>query len=226
MSFESADIEQLSKDYKNFEKMFKNLMSKNALIAYRRWDHSIEFMKEKDILDDYVRTLSEKEKRIVKEYIDENLKKSYIRSSKASAEQSIIFASKSDNEIQLCIDFRKLNNIIKKRSSTFSLMTDLQRQIIKVKWFTQLNLKDAFYLIRMKKDDEWKTAFKTEFELFEYTIMLFELENASTTFQAIISEILRKYLKDFVITYLNDITVYSNTLKKHKSHVRKVFKTL
>ena len=90
-------------------------------------------MKEKDIFNNYVRTLSEKERKIIKEYIDENLKKSYIRLSKANAEQSIIFASKSDNEIQLCIDFRKLNDIIKKRSSTLSFMTDLQRQIVRAK---------------------------------------------------------------------------------------------
>ena len=125
MSLESADIEQISKDYKDFEKMFENLISKNALVAHRRWNHNIELMKEKDISDDYVQTLSEKERKIIKEYIDQNLKKSYIRSSKASAGQSITFASKSDNEIQLCIDFRKLNDIIKKKSSTLSLMTDL-----------------------------------------------------------------------------------------------------
>ena len=226
MSLESADIEQISKDYKNFEEMFENLINKDALIAHRRWDHSIELMKGKDIPDDYVRTLSEKERKIVKEYIDENLKKGYIRSSKASTEQSIIFAPKSDNEIQLCIDFKKLNDIIKKRSSTLSLMTDLQRQIVRIKWFTQLDLRNAFHLIRMKEGDEWKTAFKTEFGLFEYTIMSFELENAPATFQTIISKILWKYLKNFVIAYLNDITIYSNMLKKHKSHVRKVFKAL
>ena len=187
---ESADIEQISKDYKNFEKMFENLINKDALIVYWKWDHSIELIKEKDISDDYVRTLSEKERKIIKKYIDENLKKDYIRSSKANAKQSITFASKSNNEIQLCIDFKKLNNIIKKRSSAFSLMTDLQRQIIRAKWFIQLNLKDAFHLIRMKEGDEWKTVFKIEFELFEYTIMSFELKNVSTTFQAIISKIL------------------------------------
>ena len=90
-------------------------------------------MREKIISDDYVRTLSEKERKIVKEYINQNLKKNYIKSSKASAKQSRIFASKSDNEIQLCINFRKLNNIIKKRSFAFLLMTDLQRQIIRIK---------------------------------------------------------------------------------------------
>ena len=78
----------------------------------------------------------------------------------------------------------------------------------------------------MREGDEWKTVFKTEFEMFEYTIILFGLKNASAMFQTIILKILQKYLKDFVITYLNDITVYSNTLKKHKSHVKKVFKTL
>ena len=224
MSLESADIEQISKDYKNFERMFENFMSKDALVAHRRWDHNIEFIKEKNISDDYVRTLSEKEKKIVKEYIDENLKKNYIISSKASAEQSIIFAPKLNNEIQLCIDFRKLNNIIKKKNSALLLITDLQQQIVRAKWFIQLNLKNAFYLIRMKESDEWKTVFKTEFGLFEYTIMSFELKNASTTFHTIILKILRKYLKNFVITYLNDITIYSNTLKEHESHVRKVFK--
>ena len=105
-------------------------------------------------------------------------------------------------------------------------MTDLQRQIVKIKCYTQLNLKNTFHLVRMKEDDEWKTVFKTEFELFEYTIMSFGLKNASATFQTIISEILRKYLKDFVIIYLNDITIYSNRLKEHKSHVRKVLKVL
>ena len=226
ISFESANIEQISKDYKNFEKMFENFMNKDALVAHRRWNHSIELMKEKNISDDYVRTLSEKERKIVKEYIDENLKKNYIKSSKANAEQSIIFASKLDNKIQLYINFKKLNDRIKKRSSTLSLMTDLQRQIIKAKWFTHLNLRNAFYLIRMKEDDEWKTAFKTKFELFEYIIISFGLKNASATFQAIISKILREYLKDFVIAYLNDITIYSNTLKKYKSHVKKVLKIL
>ena len=62
--------------------------------------------------------------------------------------------------------------------------------------------------------------------MFEYTIMSFELKNAPTTFQAIISKILQEYLKNFVITYLNNITVYSIMLKKYKSHVRKVLKIL
>ena len=74
-------------------------MNENALITHRRWDHNIELIKEKDISNDYVRTLSEKERKIIKKYIDKNLKKNYIKSFKADAKQPINFASKSDNEI-------------------------------------------------------------------------------------------------------------------------------
>ena len=57
-------------------------------------------------------------------------------------------------------------------------------------------------------------------------MMSFELTNASTTFQKIINEILRKYLNVFVIAYLNDILIYFNTKKEHEQHVRKVLKKL
>ena len=70
-----------------------------------------------------------------------------------------------------------------------------------------VGFKECVLLNQKKKDDERKTAFKTEFELFEYTIMLFELKNISTTFQVMISEVLRKYLKNFVITYLSGVGI-------------------
>jgi len=56
--------------------------------------------------------------------------------------------------------------------------------------------------------------------------MLFELKNASVTFQRLINNTLREYLDDFVITYLNDILIYSDDLKMHCSHVHKILKKL
>jgi len=56
--------------------------------------------------------------------------------------------------------------------------------------------------------------------------MLFELTNVLTTCQEIINDILRQYLNRFVITYLNNIIIYSNILKKHVSYVFKVLKCL
>jgi len=56
--------------------------------------------------------------------------------------------------------------------------------------------------------------------------MLFELKNTSVTFQRLINNTLREYLDDFVITYLNDILIYSDDLEMHCSHVHKILKKL
>jgi len=56
--------------------------------------------------------------------------------------------------------------------------------------------------------------------------MPFGLKNALATFQRLINNMLREYLDNFVITYLNDILIYSDDLKMHCSHVHKVLRKL
>ena len=67
----------------------------------------------------------------------------------------------------------------------------------------------------MKEGEEWKTAFRTRWGLFEYLVMPFGLTNAPATFQAYINNVLRKYLDVFVVVYLDDILVYSKTYEEH-----------
>jgi len=78
----------------------------------------------------------------------------------------------------------------------------------------------------MKKDKEWKTVFWTRYEHYEYTVMSFELKNTFITFQRLINNTLKEYLNDFVITYLNNILIYSDDLEMHCSHVHKILKKL
>jgi len=54
---------------------------------------------------------------------------------------------------------------------------------------------------------------------YKYTVMLFELKNVSVTFQRLINNILKEYLDDFMITYFDDILIYSNNLEIHCEHV-------
>jgi hypothetical protein len=78
----------------------------------------------------------------------------------------------------------------------------------------------------MKKRQRMKMLFWTRYRHYEYTIMLFELKNVFITFQRLINNTLRKYLDDFVITYLNDILIYSDDLETHCSHMHKILKKL
>jgi len=78
----------------------------------------------------------------------------------------------------------------------------------------------------MAEGEEWKTAFWTRYGLFESLVMLFGLTNAPDDFQALINDVLRQFLDDFCMAFLDDIFIYSNTLEEHKKQVYKVLKGL
>jgi hypothetical protein len=78
----------------------------------------------------------------------------------------------------------------------------------------------------MKEGEEWKTAFRIRFGLYEYLVIPFGLTNALATFQAYINNVLRKYLDVFIVVYLDDILVYSKTYEEHVQHVRYVLTAL
>src|SRR6266498_3702152 len=78
----------------------------------------------------------------------------------------------------------------------------------------------------MDEKDKEKTAFITLWGLFEWNVMPFGLCNAPVTFQCLMNHILRKYLGDFALIYLDDIIIYSKTWKGHLNHLRLVFKVL
>ncbi len=132
----------------------------------------------------------------------------------------------TDGTKQLCVNYKQLNEITRQDSYFLLLIKELQDQLDRVKWFTSLNLKEAYYWVQMKKGEEWKTAFWTRYRHYEYTVMSFELKNAPVTFQRLINDTLREYLNDFAITYLDDILIYSDDLEMHCSHVHKVLRKL
>ncbi len=94
------------------------------------------------------------------------------------------------------------------------------------KIFTKLDLRNAYHLIRIRKGDEWKTAFNTPMGHFEYLVMPFGLTNAPAVFQAFINDVLRDMLNRFVFVYLDDILIFSPSPEEHIQHVRQVLQRL
>ena len=154
-------------------------------------------------------------------YLEKMLAQEKIVHSKSLAGAPILFVPKPDGKLRLCVDYQQLNKLTILNRYLLPLMTELRERVAGATIFTKLNLKDSYHLIRIQKGDEWKTVFQTRYAHYEYKVMPFGLVNAPTTFQAMMNHILREFLDNGVVVYLDDILIYSKNQKEQEILVKK-----
>ena len=206
--------------YNDFEDVFS---TKNAghLPVHEDHDHAIDLVDDKQPPYGPIYSLSENELSILRAYIDKNLANGFIRPSKSPAGAPILFVSKPNGGLRLYVDYRGLNNLTIKNRYTLSLVGESLDRLGRAKEFTKLDFTDPYYRIRIKKGDEWKTAFRTRYGHYEYCVMPFGLANAPATFQSYINKCLAEKLDVFTIVYLDDILIYTNEKgAKHEEAVK------
>lgn len=216
---------KIPKEYKEFEELFKD-KEVGQLPPRRSFDHAIPIQKDKTVPFGPLYKLAPKELDELKKYINENLEKGFIEKSTSPAGAPVLFVKKKDGSLRLCVDYRKLNDISIKNRCPLPLIDETFDQLKDATIFTKLDLKGAYNLVRIAKGDEWKTAFRTRYGHFQYNVMPFGLTNAPATFQSLINEVLREHLDDFVVTYIDDILIYSKNKKEHQQHVKTIMKKL
>ena len=170
--------------------------------------------------------LTETEREVLRNYLNKAQEKGWIRPSKSPAGAPILFVPKKDGELRLCVDYRGLNAITVKNRYPIPLVTEILDRFVGAKYFTKLDLKDAYHRIRIRTGDEWKTAFRTRYGHFEYQVMPFGLANAPATFQAYVNKAMSNLLDTCVVVYLDDIVIYSADLQTHRAQVRDVMSRL
>ena len=148
---ETLDI---PREYTKWKHLFEEETDAKAMPKHQPWDHEIDLVLGKEPTFGPIYALSEKELQVVREYIDTNLKKGFIRESKSPAGYPILFAPKKDWSLGLCVDYRKLNDITVKNRYPLPNSGELQDTLSKAKISTALDLRGAYNLIRMKEGEE------------------------------------------------------------------------
>jgi len=178
----------LQSKYSDFQDVFdKNKAT--SLPEHRSYDCTIDLQPDTTPPWGPIYGLSEPETKALQEYIKENLANGFIQHSKSPAGAPVFFVKKKDGSLHLCVDYRGLNNITIKNRYPLPLISSLLSQLGKAFRYTKIDLRGAYNLLRMRVGDEWKTAFRTRYGLFEYTVMPFGLTNAPAVFQHMMNDI-------------------------------------
>ncbi|QRW23994.1 Retrotransposable element Tf2 protein [Rhizoctonia solani] len=224
---EEADqtpLEGVPPEYHQYAKVFGE-EEFNKLPPHRHYDIGIE-LTEEGPLNLPLYSMTDAESATLKDWLRDELKAGKIRPSKSSISSPVMFVPKKDGSRCLVVDYRRLNNRTKKNVYPLPRPDDLMAQLRGAKVFTKLDLRWGYNNVRVKEGDEWKTAFRTKYGLYESLVMTFGLTNAPASFQHFMNDLFKDMLDVCVIIYLDDILIYSKDDATHTQHVHKVLRRL
>jgi Reverse transcriptase (RNA-dependent DNA polymerase)/RNase H-like domain found in reverse transcriptase len=208
-------------EYHEFLDVFSQELA-DRLPPRRPQDHKIELVPGKTPPSSPLLQMSHDELRVLRKWLDENLRKGFIRPSSSSAAAPVLFARKPQGGLRLCVDYRGLNAITKKNKYPIPLIRETLAMVTRAKIFTKLDVIAAFNRLRIAEGHEPLTAFRTRWGLFESLVMPFGLTNAPASWQSFINETFKDFLDKFVTAYLDDLLIFSDSLKEHREHVKAV----
>lgn len=173
------------------------------------------------------RRLSYTEKAEVKEIIDDLLEKNVIKKSHSPYCSPIVLVKKKNGKSRMCVDFRELNKFVVKDRFPIPLIDDQLDQLKGKKWFTKLDLKDAFYHVRVRQECTKYLSFVTPQGQYEFVKLPFGFCNSPAVFTRFIYEVFKKFLDaKQILIYMDDILIATETIQENLKILTAVFDTL
>jgi len=202
-------------------------MESERIPTRKIWDHAIDLKETFKLQKGRIYPLSKNEREEVQNFVNDQLRKGYIRLSKSSQTSPVFFVDKKDGSKRMVMDYCNLNDQIVKNNYSLPLIADLIDNIESKQVFTKMDLWWGFNNIRIKEGDEWKGVFTTYMGSFELIVIFFGMTNSPATFQAIMNKILRDMINEGkVAVSVDNVLVGTETEKGHDEIVEEVLRRL
>lgn len=171
--------------------------------------------------------LAEPEVKECRRHVEELLTQGFIRPSSSPYGSPILFVRKKDGSFRMVIDYRAVNNLTRKDKYPLPRIDDLLDKLQGSQYFSSFDLLSGYHQVRLHEADVPKTAFRTPFGSYEFLVMPFGLTNAPSTFQRLMNSIFHDFIREgFVVIYLDDLLIHSQSLEDHYQHLARVLERL
>lgn len=171
--------------------------------------------------------MSVQEEEELKRQITNYLRLNQIRPSQSPFASPILFVKKKNGTFRMCVDYRILTSKYTIRDQyPLPRINELTDNLQGAHYFTKLDLMSGYHQIRVYEKDIYKTAFRCKFGHYEFNVMPFGLCNAPAAFQKLMNELLKPFLFQTVVVYLDDILIFSRTQEEYYEHIEQVFKVI
>lgn len=145
-----------------------------------------------------------------------------IRESESPFSSPIVVVRKKNNDVRLCIDYRKLNLQTIKDAYALPNLEESFSALTGSRWFSVLDLKSGYYQIEMNEADKPKMAFVTPLGFWEFNRMPQGITNAPSTFQRLMEKCMGDLNLKEVLVFIDDLIIFSDTLEEHERRLLRV----
>jgi hypothetical protein len=128
---------------------------------------------------------------------------------------NLVPTRKKTGEIGLCIDFRNLNKVSLKENYPLPKIDHVLQKVVGASRISLLDDFSGYNQVLVYPDDQDKTTFTMPWGTFMYVKMPFGLMNVGATFQRAMDISFVEELGIFIVIYLDDVTVYSQSDEEH-----------